>query len=280
MISIINMLMGKVQRQARRVALGLTATLLLWVSSGYAAWVESYRILGATAYVDWQLTQRDGERTQFVELVNYAVAKKIREEPPYKSLLVLTQLDCTLQRVREAVYQFPKSMAQGEGRIQLPVSNSELVQFRTLAAVDMDAIYASHHAMVVASKPPVRVEKKEERSMLGTIFDSSAAPLGPSLSIAPMVMGTTGGGSEVNPSMGDSVSSRSGGSVRRTARSMLSDPAAAEVIVESPEDVKLRQINTELEAMGWRSHGFMNHRFLAIACPGVAASEVDRPRSK
>ena len=280
MTSIIDVLMDKFPRKVQSVVLGLTATLLLCSASVYAAWEESYRILGATAYVDWQLTQRDGERTQFVELVNYVVAKKIPEESPYKSLLALTQLDCKLQRVREAVYQFPKSMAQGEGRLQLSVSSSELAQFRTLAAVDMDAVYASHHAIMVASKPPVKVEKNEERSMLGRIFDSSAAPLGPSVSIAPMAMGTTGGGSEVNPSMGDGVSSRSGGSVHRTAFSMLSVPTSAETMAESPEDVKSRQINAELEAMGWRSKGFMNHRFLAIACPGVAASDVDRPRSK
>ena len=251
-----------------RVFFGVSLMQLMCLTPGHAAWEETHRWIGATTYLDSQLTHRDGERVQFIELVDYAVPKKSRQDAPYRSLIVVTQLDCKLRRSREVVYQFSRAKGQGDGRLQLQVADSELMRFASISSIDMDAIYTSHQQSVGSRKPPAKTASQEKTSVFGTMFGSFAAPLGAPAPIGPVISGiAVGQAFDSTTISGGSIENRPSNTSRRAARSTTGDGLILGSGISS--DPNVDSLDVAYEAMGWRAQEFMSHRFRVMACPNL-----------
>ncbi len=238
----------------------------LWLSaSAQAAWEPTHYWLGAIAYSDPQYVSRKGDRVRMMELVDYAVPKTTKQGERYKSLIVITEMDCKLQRVRELAYQFVRPMARGEGSLQLPVQDAQLRQFVSFASVNFDAIYKNHRSFIAVSTPSStpRAPAPETSSLLGSVFSSSATPIDPK---TPLKLPSS------SP-FGESFTMESpSGSLADAARrkSVTSSMAAKSPSWEMPSDVQADAINAELAAAGWGTEKeFMNHRLREQACPSI-----------
>ena len=251
-----------------RLFLGIFVMQLMCLTPGHAAWEETHRWVGATAYLDPQLTRREGDRVQFIELIDYTVPKKSRQDLLYRSLIVVTQLDCKLRRSREVVYQFSRAKGQGDGRLQLQVADSELMRFASISSIDMDAIYTSHQQSVGSRKPPAKTASQEKTSVFGTMFGSFAAPLGAPAPIGPVISGTAVGQAFDSTTIsGGSIENRPSNTSRRAARSTTGDGLILGSGISS--DPNVDSLDVAYEAMGWRAQEFMSHRFRVMACPNL-----------